>query len=153
MAALSAYLESDRKWDFVNGGEASGPPGQLTIGPVAIRCQVQKQQRIDPFSSDFFDQFFSQGLAGVVTRDLRTKPISVTARALPSDGKPAGFTGAVGRFRIKADVRHLTLRAQFRSSPGSGRQCDFGRSGRNESGRSDNCRYRRSAERACRCYG
>ena len=34
MAALSAYLESDRKWDFANGGEASGPAGQLTIGPL-----------------------------------------------------------------------------------------------------------------------
>lgn len=79
-------------------------PGQLTIGPTVIRCQVQQQQRIDPFSSNFFDQFFSQGLAGVVTKELRTKPISIAVRALPSDGKPPAFTGAVGRFRVKAEA-------------------------------------------------
>ncbi|MFA5139770.1 MAG: BatD family protein [Elusimicrobiota bacterium] len=79
-------------------------PGELTIGPTQIRCQVQKEMRVDPFSSDFFEQFFSQGVVGAVTRELRTNPTRITAQPLPEEGKPQSFTGAVGRFRIKADV-------------------------------------------------
>lgn len=79
-------------------------PGKLKIGPTVIRCQVQKQMRVDPFSPDFFQRFFSQGLMGPVSRELKTKPISLTARALPEAGKPKDFTGAVGLFRVSAKV-------------------------------------------------
>jgi hypothetical protein len=79
-------------------------PGDLTIGSTHIRCQVQKELRVDPFSSDFFEQFFSQGVVGAVTRELRTNPVKIAAQPLPEEGKPQSFSGAVGRFRIKADV-------------------------------------------------
>ena len=79
-------------------------PGRLTIGPAQVRCQVQRDVTVDPFAPDFFQKFFSQGLAGAQTRELNSEPIIVTAEALPEQGKPAGFSGAVGRFSIAAAI-------------------------------------------------
>ncbi len=85
--------------------------GKLTIGPGAIRCQVQQEFAVDPFSQDFFQRFFSQGMAGgIVTKELKTKPIVVNATALP-EGKPPSFSGAVGRYRISAETDKRKVKA------------------------------------------
>ncbi|MFH1723517.1 MAG: BatD family protein [Elusimicrobiota bacterium] len=79
-------------------------PGRLTIGPGTVRCQVRRDVSVDPYAGDFFRQFFSQGVRSSEPRTLNTRPITVTTRALPESGKPAGFTGAVGSYSIRAEV-------------------------------------------------
>jgi len=78
--------------------------GRLTIGPAAVRCQVQQDVTVDPFAADFFQKFFSQGLTTGQTRELNSEPIVITAEPLPENGKPADFSGAVGRLSIAAAV-------------------------------------------------
>lgn len=78
--------------------------GRLTIGPATVRCQLQQDITVDPFAADFFERFFSSGLVAPQTRDLRSEPLILTAEPLPEAGKPADFSGAVGRYSISAAV-------------------------------------------------
>lgn len=75
-------------------------PGNFTIGPAALQVSVRDISRSDPFSDDFFGQFFSRGR----TRTLQTSPIAIEVKALPEEGKPASFTGTVGRYTISAEL-------------------------------------------------
>lgn len=84
--------------------------GELTIGPSSILCQVQQEMNVDPFSPDFFQRFFSSGLMQVQTKELKTKPIVLRALPTPVDGKPASFTGAVGRLRVSAEADKRSLK-------------------------------------------
>jgi len=67
----------------------------------------------DPFADDFFadafDSFFAQGREQEVT--LRGEPRTVRVKALPAEGRPADFAGAVGRFRIDASATPTTVAA------------------------------------------
>jgi hypothetical protein len=67
--------------------------GTLTIGPATLTYTT--------------GGFFSPQ----ETRTLKTRPITIRVKALPEEGKPAGFTGAVGNFRIGSTVDKETLRA------------------------------------------
>ncbi|TPW17610.1 MAG: hypothetical protein FD126_3608, partial [Elusimicrobia bacterium] len=86
-------------------------PGPKTVGPGTIRCQVQKGVDVDPFAGDFFRQFFAAGLTMAEPVTLQTKPLQLNVKPLPEAGKPAGFGGAVGRFRIKAELDKGTVKA------------------------------------------
>lgn len=78
-------------------------PGRLTISPATIRCNIpDNNPNLDPFSHDFFERFFNQGLAKTV--EVRTDPVTIDVLPLPAEGKLAGFSGAVGRFKISAAV-------------------------------------------------
>src|SRR6185369_8183913 len=78
--------------------------GKLTIGPATVRCQIQQDVAMDPFAPDFFQKFFSPGLLQGQTKELKTDPMNLEVEPLPAEGRPASFTGAVGRFRIQAAV-------------------------------------------------
>ncbi|MHB9030141.1 MAG: BatD family protein [Candidatus Latescibacterota bacterium] len=67
--------------------------GTLTIGPATLTYTT--------------GGFFSPQ----ETRTIKTRPITVRAKALPEEERPAGFTGAVGSFRIGSTVDKETLRA------------------------------------------
>jgi hypothetical protein len=71
--------------------------GKFRIGSANLRCTVPEGN--NPFGDDFFNQFFSRGK----TVNLQSSPIEVTVQNLPS-GKPADFTGAVGRYNITASA-------------------------------------------------
>lgn len=78
--------------------------GPLTIGQSSIRCQVHRGMAVDPFAADFFNQFFSRGITTAEPKTLSTRRITVNARPLPEAGKPPGFAGAVGEFRLRAET-------------------------------------------------
>ena len=86
-------------------------PGEKTIGKGSIRCQVQKGVEVDPFASDFFRQFFSAGLTMGEPVTLETSPIKMNVRPLPEAGKPVGFGGAVGRFKVTAAADKASVKA------------------------------------------
>lgn len=85
--------------------------GTLRIGKAMIRCEVQQDVAIDPFAPDFFQKFFSQGLVGAQARELVSEPLTLTAEPLPPEGKPPGFSGAVGRFGVSAAVDRSRVKA------------------------------------------
>jgi len=78
--------------------------GRLKIGNAVVRCQVQQDFNADPFSPDFFNRFFSQGVTAPQTRTIASQPLVLDVAPLPAAGRPAGFTGAVGRFSLAASV-------------------------------------------------
>jgi oxygen tolerance protein BatD len=65
--------------------------GTLTIPPIAWQVQVRRRSA-DPFESFFFTP------TEMVTR--RSDPVPLKVDALPSAGKPEGFSGAVGSFSL-----------------------------------------------------
>ncbi|MBI3551420.1 MAG: protein BatD [Elusimicrobia bacterium] len=84
--------------------------GRLGVGPATVRVQIQQNVNVDPFATDFFEKFFSQGLVSAVTRDLVSEPLSIAAQALPEADKPKDFSGAVGRFSIAAAVDRSSVK-------------------------------------------
>jgi hypothetical protein len=89
-------------------------PGTLELGPASIVCQVAMRQRpsrrrhpfgADPFEGLFGDSFVEDFFGTVRTRPvtLRAAPAIMEVLPLPEEGRPAGFSGALGRFTM--DVR------------------------------------------------
>jgi hypothetical protein len=84
--------------------------GELTISPMQLKVDVVVQQRRrDPFS--LFDDFFDSPFGRVVPKQLATTAVKINAKALPDQGKPVGFTGLVGDFRLSTNLDKTTLQA------------------------------------------
>ncbi|MDD2772824.1 MAG: BatD family protein [Elusimicrobiales bacterium] len=86
-------------------------PGQTVIAPAVVRYQPRQDADIDPFDPNFFQNFFSRGIAGSVTREARTEALAVHLKPLPEEGKPDDFNGAVGSFRIISSVDRREMKA------------------------------------------
>jgi hypothetical protein len=76
--------------------------GELKIEGSQLTCEViiqspGRSRRIDPF---FNDPFFNQGKRK--RKILRSKPIVLSVRPLPKEGKPTDFSGLVGQFTLDA---------------------------------------------------
>lgn len=89
--------------------------GALTIDPLELTCvaQVRRQTRTrtgDPFFDDFFnDAFFNTGIANV-EKNLKSNPLTINVRSLPNEGRPDGFSGAVGTFTFKSEIDKTRLK-------------------------------------------
>ncbi|MBP7215952.1 MAG: protein BatD [Candidatus Omnitrophica bacterium] len=89
-------------------------PGEYKLGPAQITCNlmVQKQRRAasfdDFFDSDIFDDFFARFEAYPL--QLKSPEVPVTILALPKEGKPESFSGAVGDFDLSASVSPTELK-------------------------------------------
>lgn len=83
--------------------------GKLTIEPTELECTVQlrvqnkRSRGYDPFEDFFNDPFFNRNVKNINTV-LKSDPIIVNVKPLPQEGKPAGFNGAVGDFRLSSRV-------------------------------------------------
>ncbi len=76
--------------------------GELELTPMTVRCNVQVKKRRRQrtvFDDPFFNSFFNE----TVKKVLRTESTVISVRHYP-EGKPAGFTGAVGEFKLSASV-------------------------------------------------
>lgn len=78
--------------------------GKLVIEPFKSEWMVQ--QRVQRQSNSVFDSFFDDpffnGVQDVPT-ELATRPVTINVKPLPL-GAPAGFTGGVGSFSLKAEL-------------------------------------------------
>ena len=72
--------------------------GELTIGRAMIRTTVADRSGRYRDPTDLFGDFFGRG----VEISVRSQPVAIVARPLPEKGRPANFTGTIGKFRIKA---------------------------------------------------
>ncbi|MBI3820094.1 MAG: BatD family protein [Planctomycetes bacterium] len=82
-------FEIERSW-------IPGRIGDLTLSAAMLRFQfasrISKNIFGDPIAQDRQDAF------------VYAEPVKITVKALPEDGRPATFTGAVGKFTISADA-------------------------------------------------
>jgi tetratricopeptide (TPR) repeat protein len=82
--------------------------GKLTIEPLEVECiaQVQVKGNANPFGNFFNDPFFQNAFSSVqnVKRTLKSNAITVNVNPLPTNDKPADFSGAVGNFTFKGEI-------------------------------------------------
>lgn len=84
--------------------------GSLKIDPLDVEAVVQIQQKRKHSNNDFFDDFFYSGVQNV-KRTLSSNSVNISALPLPSNNKPADFSGAVGTFTLKSSVTNNTVKA------------------------------------------
>jgi hypothetical protein len=68
-------------------------PGPLTLSP-SLRVGIVERRR----------GFFGGSTKVEVLRTVRVHPLELTVRELPAEGRPSGFSGAVGRFSFRVDL-------------------------------------------------
>jgi len=83
-------------------------PGKKTIGSLGIDCNIRvstQKRSNDIFDSFFDDPFFSR----TVRKSIFSQPLEINVLPLPLEGKPANFSGCVGRFDMDAamDKSHV----------------------------------------------
>jgi len=86
--------------------------GTVRLAPTvrgALLVQGDRSRRGGgPFNDPFFDRFFQDSFFNrPETRplDIPTQPLEFTVRALPEAGRPKDFRGAVGTFKMEAQVK------------------------------------------------
>jgi hypothetical protein len=91
------YMVSELKYALF-----SVSPGTHSIGAATLQVSVADLSNPDPFA------MFFQGGRNMV---LRTDPVQMTILPLPAEGRPAGFSGAVGSYRTEASLDRATVEA------------------------------------------
>lgn len=82
--------------------------GKLTIEPFEVECVVRQKSKRKP--RDIFEQMMGVGYEDVIV-PLKSLPVTIEALALPEEGKPAGFSGAVGNYTYKAVMSKESVKA------------------------------------------
>lgn len=86
--------------------------GQATLGPAQAPVEVfvdsGRRPRLPGFNDAFFESFFGGGEARRITITSAAVPVRVLP--LPDEGKPADFTGAVGRYALDVTAKPTSLR-------------------------------------------
>ena len=87
-------------------------PGTFTLSvetplTVRVRTQAPKDSMIDDLLGDpFLQNFFGATVPKDIT--VASQPAELTVLALPTEGRPADFSGAVGSFKIATDLSATT---------------------------------------------
>ncbi len=81
--------------------------GEITIEPFELECIVR--QRLAGGGRSFFDDFF--GNYRDVRAMRRSKPVTITVKELPQQGKPLAFSGMVGHVNMSTSLSADTLNA------------------------------------------
>ncbi len=88
--------------------------GKVIITPKKLKCSTQVRTQgnrkvRDPFFDSFFDDPFFNNQYQNVRIEMESNPIVLNIKPLPIDKKPAGFSGAVGRFNFQATIDNNEL--------------------------------------------
>ncbi len=83
--------------------------GTMSIEPVELECIVRRATQRQP--RNIFEQFFGAGGYEDVAVKVKSKPVKVEVKELPEEGKPEGFTGAVGNFSYKTELSKEQVKA------------------------------------------
>jgi hypothetical protein len=86
--------------------------GTFEIDPGVFRVTVKKEERPSSLFDEFFDESFFGGsfFARREQRLLTARPLQIRVRPLPEQGKPADFSGMVGRFRMNSAVNKRAVK-------------------------------------------
>ncbi len=92
----------------ISASKAGNYPASLSLNAtVAVRDSTapkpQRRRMGGPFDDPFFDNVFDQMNVPMVQKDvtLQSDDQGFEVRPLPAEGKPEGFTGAVGNFKFE----------------------------------------------------
>jgi len=80
--------------------------GDIKIAPFEMTFIA----RVAEPSNDIMDQFFGSPYKDV-KHNTKSAPLVIHVKPLPESAKPAGFTGAVGKFSMTADLDKTELKA------------------------------------------
>ena len=87
--------------------------GAYRLAPqLRVNLRIERRDRRRSPFDDFFSGFPDLPGFGRVERqplDLPVEPVEITVRPLPAEGRPASFSGGVGRFNFDAIVEPTTL--------------------------------------------
>lgn len=75
-------------------------PGEMTVGSFELGAVSQDHGR----RRNLFDDFFGPGLGGGTERIITGKPQTITVKPLPTQGRPANFSGNVGVYKLEAGL-------------------------------------------------
>lgn len=90
----------------ISATKAGKYPASLALdATVAVRdtsAPRQRRSRGGPFGDPFFDDFFDDMSAPMIQKEvtLKSDDQQIEVRPLPAEGRPDGFTGAVGEFKF-----------------------------------------------------
>ena len=79
--------------------------GNLTVDPLGATFLVRQPVPSRDFMDSFFDSYKE------VNIKVKSAPVTVHVKPLPDEGKPAGFTGAIGNFSLRASLDKTSLKA------------------------------------------
>jgi hypothetical protein len=100
-----------RRWDAVQFHANVIPlqAGNRLLGPAMMRLNVVERQRQGGgiFNDPFFNAFGSRRRP----MEIHANPVALNVLPLPEEGKPADFSGAVGRFTMQVSVAPTELQA------------------------------------------
>jgi hypothetical protein len=80
-------------------------PGEIKIPPAVMEGRMVSQGSMpgmDPFFDQFFRNFPMPGIGRAENIQARTEARTLQVQALPREGRPANFSGAIGQFSLDA---------------------------------------------------
>lgn len=82
--------------------------GKIEIEPMEVQCVVREKtgKRSDPFEQFFGNDPFFGGMSAYkdVLYTIKSNAVTIDVLALPENGKPVDFPGAVGNFSMNAVI-------------------------------------------------
>jgi len=109
----SEYVVAEIKKDAMFAQKS----GKLVIEPLEmdVIAQIQRKTGRRPTNDPFFDNFFNDSFFGNtlqnVKKTISSNQLTINVKPLPENGKPLGFSGAVGNFTITASTDRTDLKA------------------------------------------
>ncbi|KAF0198776.1 MAG: hypothetical protein FD166_1028 [Bacteroidetes bacterium] len=109
----SEYVVAEIKKDAMFAQKS----GKLVIEPLDmdVIAQIQRKAGRKPTNDPFFDNFFNDSFFGNtlqnVKKTISSNQLTINVKPLPENGKPLGFSGAVGNFTITASTDRTDLKA------------------------------------------
>lgn len=89
--------------------------GTLTIDPLDINCIAQiRKERQQQRGYDPFDNFFGDIMGTSYTnvkKEVKSQPIDIEVKALPTKDKPESFKGAVGQFTFTSKIDKTEMKS------------------------------------------
>ena len=89
--------------------------GTLTIDPLDISCIAQiKNENRQSRGYDPFDNFFGDIMGSSYTnvkKEIKSQPIDIEVKALPTKDKPSSYKGAVGQFTFTSSIDKTEMKS------------------------------------------
>lgn len=86
-------------------------PGTIEMDPgeITVSAKVQRRTTSRPRSIFDMDDFFNT--TTLVRKDLKIKGSNIEVVALPTNGKPSNFSGAVGSYKMETSINSTDVKA------------------------------------------
>ena len=95
----------------VKAGKLILPATEINTVMVLPQKRGQRPRFPNGFPDMFNDPFFSGAFAQQKQVAIRPEPVEMEIKALPAEGKPKDFSGAVGQFTMETKAAPLRVRA------------------------------------------